>query len=222
MVEMITLSKDEYAKLRERVEQLDTEIADRQRVETALRESEERYRRIVNAATNYTYSVALEQGRAVSTRHSAGCLALTGYTPEDYAADPGLWYSMVHDEDRHIVDAMLQKLFTSRDIAPIEHRLRRRDGKVIWVRNTIAPYRDGNGVLLRYDGMIENITERKEKEAEISRLNETLEQRVKERTAEMEAMLKSYVDRELRMAELKGKITELERKSVKATGYEDR
>jgi signal transduction histidine kinase len=53
------------------------------------------------------------------------------------------------------------------EVLPIEHRLIRRDGTVVWVRNTLVPYRDENGQLFRYDGLIENITERKKMEEEI-------------------------------------------------------
>jgi len=48
----------------------------------------------------------------------------------------------------------------------------------VWVRNTIVPHRDGQGRLLRYDGLVEDITERKqaeqEKEQVISQLQQAL------------------------------------------------
>lgn len=154
------------------------DITERTRTEVALQESEERYRRIVNAVTAYTYSVEIEHGVTVTTHHSDGCIAVTGYHPEDYLNDPFLWYSMIHGDDKRRIEEMLADILAGLDVQPIEHRLIRRDGKEVWVRNTIVPYRDAKGDLFRYDGMIEDITERKlierEKEKLISELHKAV------------------------------------------------
>jgi PAS domain S-box-containing protein len=140
------------------------DISDRKKAEEALREGEERYRRLVNAVTAYTYSVEINDGQAVSTSHSLGCLSITGYSPEDYDADPYLWHSMIYSGDRLMVDNSIRDMLKGREVSPFEHRLVRRDGKVVWVRNTMVPHRDERGQVIRYDGLIEDITERKEAE----------------------------------------------------------
>ena len=132
--------------------------------EKEIRENKERYRRMVNAVTTYTYSVEVREGQAVSTWYGMGCLRVTGYNPEDYESDPNLWYSMIYPEDRIVVEKWGKEILSGHDIPPIEHRLIRRDGSVVWVRNTIVPWNDEEGRLIRYDGLVEDITERKEAE----------------------------------------------------------
>ncbi len=145
-------------------EQLKKEMEVRVTTEKALKESEERYKRMVSAVTAYTYSVDLSHAGAISTRHSMGCIPVTGYNPEDFEADPYLWHSMIHPDDRMMVENSLKEILAGHEVSPIEHRIIRRDGKVVWVRNTMAPYYDGDGRLIRYDGLIEDITERKQAE----------------------------------------------------------
>lgn len=152
---------NELLELSQRVAELERVDAEHKLADELLSESEIRYRRMVEAVSPYTYSVEVKEGRAVSTRHSMGCLAVTGYHQEDYEKDPHLWYSMIHHEDRVIVENAVNKIMAGGEIFPIEHRLLRRDGSVVWVRNTMVPYRAENGRLFRYDGLIENITERK-------------------------------------------------------------
>jgi PAS domain S-box-containing protein len=137
------------------------DITEHKQTEKALVESEERYRRIVSAITAYTYSVEFREGQAVFTRHSIGCLPITGYKPEDYESEPYLWYTMIHPEDQILVGKSLNEIMAGRGVPPIEHRLIRRDGSTVWVRNTMVPYIDEEGRLTRYDGLIEDITERK-------------------------------------------------------------
>ena len=158
---------NELFELSQRVAEFERLEAEHKLADEILSESEVRYRRMVDAVTPYTYSVEVKEKRAVSTRHSAGCVAVTGYGQQDYENDPNLWYSMIYPEDRTLVENAVSRIMDGHDVLPIEHRLVRHDGVVVWVRDTMVPYRGENGQLLRYDGLIENITERKKMEEEI-------------------------------------------------------
>lgn len=129
--------------------------------EQALRGSEERYRRLLDSVTDYVYSVALRDGQAVSTSHGPGCLAVTGYTPEEFQKDPWLWHRLIHPEDREPVLQRLGRVTSEGRTFEIEHRIIRKDGAVRWVRNRHVPRYAGDGALESYDGLISDITERK-------------------------------------------------------------
>lgn len=163
---------NELAALRQRIADLEILETQYKQTEQALIESEERYKRLINAVTAYTYSVEVRDGHAISTRHSMGCLPITGYNPEDYDYDPYLWHRMIYPDDKMMVENSIKKIFAGSEVPPMEHRIIRRDGTVVWIRNTMVPHYDEKG-LTRYDGLIENITERKLAEEELKRLATT-------------------------------------------------
>jgi PAS domain S-box-containing protein len=115
---------------------------------------------LLAAVTNYTYSVTLEDGMPVSTDHSRGCLSVTGYSPEEYQADPYLWINMVHPDDQETVRQYVAAILGGKRVSAIEHRIIRRDGTIRWLRDTIVPHHDGEE-LVRYDGLVEDVTERR-------------------------------------------------------------
>jgi PAS domain S-box-containing protein len=152
----------------------DNEIAERKQAEEALRASEERFRRLVESVTDYIYTVKVEAGRPVATTHSPSCVAVTGYTPEEYAADPHLWYRMVYEEDRPAVTQQATQVLSGEAALPLEHRLIHKDGSIRWVRNTPVLRRDDQGHLVAYDGLIADITERKRAEEALERRSNEL------------------------------------------------
>ncbi len=159
--------------LRQRIADFEILEAQRKQTEQALIESEERYKRLISAVTAYTYSVEVRDGRAISTRHSIGCLPITGYHPEDYESNPYLWHRMIYPDDKIMVETLVNEILAGNEVPPIEHRIIRHDGTVIWIRNTMVPHRDDRGLMTHYDGLIEDITERKLAEEELRRLAAT-------------------------------------------------
>lgn len=137
------------------------DTSERERAKQALRESEERYRRITEAVTDYIYTVLIQDGRPVETIHGHACVAVTGYTAEDFSANPWLWIQMVPEEDRKAVEEHAAKTVSGQIVSPLEHRIIRKDGVIRWVRNTLVQNWDGNGRLLSYDGLLQDITDRK-------------------------------------------------------------
>ncbi|NCC77792.1 MAG: PAS domain S-box protein, partial [Clostridia bacterium] len=129
-----------------------TDITEQRQAELALKESEVRYRRLVESATDYIYTVKVENGRVVSTSHGPACVTITGYTSEEYESDPDLWFKMVYADDRKLVLDQADRLLKGGTIQPLEHRITHKNGKISWLRNTPVPHQDGAGRLVSYDG----------------------------------------------------------------------
>ena len=127
----------------------------------ALRASEERYRRMLASVTNYIYTVTVENGQVVSTSHGPGCLAVTGYTSDEYAQNPNLWYQMVHPDDRQAVLEQTLLVLNGLACSQLEHRIIHKDGSTRWIANTLVSRCDACGRVFLYDGLIADITGRK-------------------------------------------------------------
>lgn len=96
------------------------------------------------------------------------------------------WTEGLHPEDfQHYLDTYINA-FDARQNFRLEYRLRRFDGQYCWMLDTGIPRFTPEGEFLGYIGSCIDITERKQAEAEIRELTESLEQRVKERTAQLE------------------------------------
>ena len=137
------------------------DITESKRAEKALSGSERRYRRITEAITDYIFTVRMANGHPAETSHGPNCVAVTGYTSEEFSADPFLWIRMVPEEDRELVRAQATELLAGHEPRSIEHRITRKDGQLRWVSNSLVPNYDVEGNLLSYDGLIRDITNRK-------------------------------------------------------------
>ena len=140
------------------------DITERKLVEEALRESEERYQRISEAITDYIYTVHLHGQKVIRTTHGLGCVTVTGYQPEEFNKDPYLWFNMVLPEDRPMVEEQARLILIGNLPGPIEHRIVHKNGTLRWVRNTFVLHRNEEGEIAAYDGVVQDITERKQAE----------------------------------------------------------
>jgi PAS domain S-box-containing protein len=142
--------------------------------EEAVRKSEERYRELLHSVTDYIYSVRLRDGVVIGTTHGPGCLAVTGYRPEEYRNDPDLWHRMVHPDDTAAVVGNAAEMARGKVPPTIEHRIFHRDGSIRWVRNQRVPHYTAEDQLAGYDGLVSDITSRKEAEEKLTQANARL------------------------------------------------
>ena len=159
----------EDAAIREQLRAARDELEDRVSKRTAeLGASEERYRRITETITDYMFTAKFDPNGRVATHHGPGSVAVTGYSPEEFATRPDLWVEMTVPEDREGVLVQLTDLIAHRAARPVEHRIVRKDGVVRLVRSTLVPQYGSDGALVAYDGLLQDVTERRVLEEQLA------------------------------------------------------
>ena len=128
-----------------------------------LIEAIEQYRRL-ESITSYTYSADIVKGRIVLKHRSQGCMSVTGYNHEDIISDGGLWLSIIVPEHRSIAKTAVDRIITGGESEPIEIKIKKRDGSLRWIRDTMIPRHNNGGKVIALEGLVEDITERKEVE----------------------------------------------------------
>jgi len=171
--------KHRTSELSETNKQLQSSINELFEKSDALKESEERYRYITETITDYIYKVYFENGKPVNTLHSPACYAILGYTAQELNTDSGLWYNIIHPDDKQNFDDFISTFLKSNKNATVEHRIIHKNGETVWISNTMIAFRNDNGKLLHYEGIIKDITERKLLEQKI--LNSIIETEERER-----------------------------------------
>lgn len=126
-----------------------------------LRDSINHYHSLLRM-TSYTYTTYVKHGQPIWTDRSRGCIAVTGYSAQEFLDDPELFLKIVVKEYQPVVKDQIQAVIDAREIAPIELQIRKKDGTLRWVRDTMIPHSDTSGSVFKYDGLVEDITEQRE------------------------------------------------------------
>ena len=158
------------------------DLTERKQAIEALQESEERFRHMADTAPVLIWMSGPDK---LCNYFNKGWLDFTGRTMEQELGNG--WVQGVHPGDlQHCLDTYM-KAFDARQDFKMEYRLRHFDGEYRWIFDIGVPRFTPDGSFLGYIGSCMDISDRKQAEAEIQLLNESLEQRVKERTAQLEA-----------------------------------
>ncbi|HEU0045431.1 PAS domain S-box protein [Sphingomonas sp.] len=163
----------------------DTQRAEAERL---LRENEARLRALTdNLPSGMVYQIAT--GRDGGERRflyvSQSHLKLTGVPAEAVLADSSIPYRLILPEYRPAMVAAEADALAGRKPFDIQVRFRRADGEVRWSRIISAPRDQPDGTLV-WDGIQVDITDQKNAETLLVEMNDELERRVAERTAELE------------------------------------
>jgi PAS domain S-box-containing protein len=161
------------------------DITERKRIEEALLESEEKYRNLVKHAPAAIYEMNLEGTKFIGV-NDVLCDIL-GYTREELLSMKPA--DLLDQESQSLfMERIGNKLEGKRIDETVEYHIRRKDGEFIYTAISAGTFTYTNEKSPRVTVIAYDITERKLAEMELQRLNETLEQRVSERTAEVQQL----------------------------------
>ncbi len=157
---------------------------DRSLLEARLRKLEARYRTLVEGIPAVTFMAALDEG--VNELYvSPQIETLLGFSQKEWLEDPILWYTQLHPDDRDRWHEEFARTCASGEPFRSVYRFVARNGRVVWVHGEAKVVRDDDGRPLFLQGVAFDITAIKQAEEELKAMNQLLEQRVEERTADL-------------------------------------
>jgi PAS domain S-box-containing protein len=156
-------------------------ITERKLAEKSLKESEGKFRNLFEQSPVGKSMTGIDGTLYVNRSFCE----ITGYSAEDLKSKS--WRDITHPDDIKITEELIDSLLNGekgRD--RFEKRFMHKTGRIIWTDVSTYLQRDNDGNPLYFITTIYDITERKIAEAEIYQLNKELEDRVSERTAQLE------------------------------------
>ena len=132
---------------------------DNVRMQKKLKTSEAKYRVLAENAPDIIYNIQLSP--EVNFQYiSPSVTLLTGYRPEEFYTNPGLFLKISSPDDRDIIEAVIQGK-VSFD-APFTVRWLKKNGDLIWIEHHITPVFDSSGKLTAINGIARDVTGREQ------------------------------------------------------------
>jgi PAS domain S-box-containing protein len=151
-------------------------VSDRHLLGEGVPEGEARFMTLAENASDIVFRYRYTPTRGVEYVNPA-VTAITGFTPEEYYANPDLARTVVHPDDRALIESVTSH--PAKMHASLTFRLVSKDGKIVWVERRVIPILDETNRVVAIEGIVRDITQR-------VLTQQTLEQLVEDRTQEIE------------------------------------
>ncbi|HEY9662932.1 MAG TPA: PAS domain-containing protein, partial [Allocoleopsis sp.] len=169
--------------------------AERQQAEIALRQSEERWQLAIEGSNDGIWDHNLITGEHFL---SPRCMEILGYDYEEIDSFEK-WMDQIHPDDQPVLQTTFQAYLAHKTpIYAVEYRIRCQDGSYKWLLARGKAFWDETGTPLRAIGSMSDITLRKQAETTLQHLNAELEQRVQQRTQDLQQAYARLQDSEAR------------------------
>jgi PAS domain S-box-containing protein len=141
---------------------------ERKQTESALQESEERFRHMADTIPEVIWITSLEPEKVLYV--SPSFERIWGLPVEDLYENPRLWMETIHPEDRERVVAMFSRWIAGDpvDYHDVEFRITQPGGAIRWIHERGVMSRDEEGKPYRVSGISTDVTERKQAEQRLT------------------------------------------------------
>lgn len=175
---------------RHRVALLFNDTTARRTAEADLRRSEEEFRVLAQAVPNQVWAAT---GEGSLDWFNDQVYAYSGEEPGSLAG-PAAWGRIVHPEDLPRTGEAWTRSLRTGGTYETEFRIRRGDGTFRWFLVRAVPVKDADGTVTRWVGTNTDIDDAKRQNAELERVNATLEDTVERRTHERDRVWQTTND----------------------------
>jgi PAS domain S-box-containing protein len=150
------------------------DITERRQAEEALRQSEERFRSLLTNISGAVYRRAWGTHRSMEFISDA-ITEITGYAATNFVEGSVKFADIIPTEDMAVIIQQVQKALAARQPYDIEYRMQQADGTVRWVYEKGQGIFGQEGEVICLDGVIFDISDRKQAEAELYQAKEAAE-----------------------------------------------
>ncbi|HLM60254.1 MAG TPA: PAS domain S-box protein, partial [Pyrinomonadaceae bacterium] len=144
---------------------INRDISERKLSEEALRQAEDKYRRLVELSPAIVYLA--EPHPPFSTIYVSPNITRFGYSLEEWLVRADMWVSIIHKQDRARVIRATEEAIESGSETDLEYRVIARDGAIFWLHDKGRFIVDENGRKNGWQGVMVDITRTKELEEQL-------------------------------------------------------
>jgi len=124
----------------------------------------ERFRAMTERAPDVIYRIEAGPEPRLEYVNSAVSRVI-GWSPDELYSTPGLWFDLIHPDDRETVDRLFRG--TADYGRPARIRLMHRDKRIVWTEHNLTVERDSEGRVTAVEGVARDVTEQQRTEDEI-------------------------------------------------------
>lgn len=156
--------KERTIKLNQVIQQLTSEVKERKLIQDRLYKSEERLESILSSIEDVVWSMSPDSLDLIYLNSSV--TKIYGYSLSSFLENKSLWFDLIHPEDKERIKGAFQAMLKTGSLSE-EYQILREGNEVRWISNRGYAIYDQNKQIIRFDGIIRDITDQKKAEKQL-------------------------------------------------------